>query len=193
MATWIPHKVIGYNIDMKNSEIQNSNTEAKENNDWDELNDKKMNLALEKNLDQKDKLTAKEKQDDLLETTNRVRQAYQEKNRNESSSLSEKTLEVDPGVTNLKFNSEDLKHEHKTAESLDKTRQPETADQKFSLPWSKKISESYEKHERPRIDKIKANLPDYRVMNEARRKQISTRPGFLKQTARLVMDKNKGE
>ena len=53
----------------------------------------------------------------------------------------------------------------------------------------KKISENYDKQERPRIDKIKAGLSDYKMMNEARRKQVSTRPGLFKQATRFVMDK----
>ena len=49
--------------------------------------------------------------------------------------------------------------------------------------------ENYDKQERPRIDKIKAGLSNYKMMNEARRKQVSTRPGLFKQATRFVMDK----
>lgn len=175
---------------MRSSEMQNKSTETKANNYWDELNSQEMSFAAKKKLDQKNKFkTVEEKQDDLIEAANRVREAYQEKDKEEALSITTETQDVASNSANFEPKAEDFGYKDGDNRFSSEVQRPETISQKPVLPWVKKISESYKKHERPRIDKIKASLSDYRAMNEARRKQISTRPGFLRQTTRLVMDK----
>lgn len=173
---------------MKNIEVQNRDTEIRTNNYWDELSSQKMNLDTKEELNQKDKFkTIEEKQDDLLEAANRVREAYREKDRGEASPSANENKT--PDLTTLETKSGDFEHKDNDSHFLNETEQPETTDQKSYLTWMKKISENYDKQERPRIDKIKAGLSDYKMMNEARRKQVSTRPGLFKQATRFVMDK----
>ena len=175
---------------MKNIEVQNRDTEIRTNNYWDELCGQKMNLDTKEELNQKDKFkTIEEKQDDLLEAANRVREAYREKDRGEALPSANETQKITPDLTTLETKSGDFEHKDNGNHFLNETEQPETTDQKSSLTWMKKISENYDKQERPRIDKIKAGLSDYKMMNEARRKQVSTRPGLFKQATRFVMDK----
>lgn len=173
---------------MKN--IQNRDTEIMTNNYWDELSSQEMNLNTKEELDQKNKFkTIEEKRDDLLEAANRVREAYREKDRGETLPSANETQKITPDLITLEPKSGDFEYRDNDNQFLDKTEQPETTDQKSSLIWMKKISENYDKQERPRIDKIKADLSDYKMMNEARRKQVSTRPGLFKQATRFVMDK----
>jgi len=175
---------------MKNIEVQNRDTEIRTNNYWDELSSQKMNLDTKEELNQKNKFkTIEEKQDDLLEAANRVREAYREKDRDETLPSANETQKITPDLTTLEPKSGDFEHKDNGNHFLNETEQPETIDQKSSLTWMKKISENYNKQERPRIDKIKAGLSYYKMMNEARRKQISTRPGLFKQATRFVMDK----
>ena len=175
---------------MKNIEVQNRDTEIRTNNYWDELCGQKMNLDTKEELNQKDKFkTIEEKQDDLLEAANRVREAYREKDRDETLPSANEMQKITPDLTILEPKSGDFEHKDNGNHFLNETEQPETTDQKSSLTWMKKISENYNKQERPRIDKIKAGLSYYKMMNEARRKQISTRPGLFKQATRFVMDK----
>ena len=175
---------------MKNIEAQNRDTKIRTNNYWDELSSQKMDLDTKEELNQKDKFkTIEEKQDDLLEAANRVREAYQEKDKGEALPSANETQKITPDLTALETKSGDFEHKDNGNHFLSETKQPETTDQKSSLTWMKKISENYDKQERPRIDKIKAGLSDYKMMNEARRKQVSTRPGLFKQATRFVMDK----
>ena len=176
---------------MKNIEVQNRGTEIRTNNYWDELSSQKMNLDTKEELNQKNNFkTIEEKQDDLLEAANRVREAYREKDRSEALPSANETQRITPDLTTLETKSGDFEHKDNDNHFLSETEQPETTDQKSSLTWmKKKISENYDKQERPRIDKIKAGLSDYKMMNEARRKQVSTRPGLFKQATRFVMDK----
>lgn len=175
---------------MKNIEVQNRDTEIRTNNYWDELSSQKMNLDTKEELNQKNKFkTIEEKQDDLLEAANRVREAYREKDRGEALPSANETQKITPDLTTLETKSGNFEHKDNGNHFLNETEQPETTDQKSSLTWMKKISENYDKQERPRIDKIKAGLSDYKMMNEARRKQVSTRPGLFKQATRFVMDK----
>lgn len=175
---------------MKNIEVQNRDTEIRTNNYWDELSSQKMNLDTKEELNQKNNFkTIEEKQDDLLEAANRVREAYQEKDRGEALPSTNETQKITPDLTTLETKSGDFVHKDNGNHFLNETEQPEATDQKSSLTWMKKISENYDKQERPRIDKIKAGLSNYKMMNEARRKQVSTRPGLLKQATRFVMDK----
>lgn len=175
---------------MKNIEAQNRDTEIRTNNYWDELSSQKMDLDTKEELNQKDKFkTIEEKQDDLLEAANRVREAYQEKDKGEALPSANETQKITPDLITLETKSGDFEHKDNGNHFLSETKQPETTDQKSSLTWMKKISENYDKQERPRIDKIKAGLSDYKMMNEARRKQVSTRPGLFKQATRFVMDK----
>lgn len=175
---------------MKNIEVQNRDTEIRTNNYWDELSSQKMNLDTKEELNQKNKFkTIEEKQDDLLEAANRVREAYREKDRDETLLSTNETQKITPDLTTLETKSGNFEHKDSGNHFLNETEQPETTDQKSSLTWMKKISENYDKQERPRIDKIKAGLSDYKMMNEARRKQVSTRPGLFKQATRFVMDK----
>ena len=175
---------------MKNIEVQNRDTEIRTNNYWDELSSQKMNLDTKEELNQKNKFkTIEEKQDDLLEAANRVREAYREKDRGEALPSANETQKITPDLTTLETKSGDFEHKDNDNHFLSETEQPETTDQKSSLTWMKKISENYDKQERPRIDKIKAGLSNYKMMNEARRKQVSTRPGLFKQATRFVMDK----
>lgn len=175
---------------MKNIEVQNRDTEIRANNYWDELSSQEMNLDTKEELDQKNKFkTIEEKQDDLLEAANRVREAYREKDRGEALPSANETQKITPDLTTLEAKSGDFEHKDNGNHFLNETEQPETTDQKSSLTWMKKISENYNKQERPRIDKIKAGLSDYKMMNQARKKQVSTRPGLFKQATRFVMDK----
>lgn len=175
---------------MKNIEVQNRGTEIRTNNYWDELSSQKMNLDTKEELNQKNNFkTIEEKQDDLLEAANRVREAYQEKDRGEALPSTNETQKITPDLTTLETKSGVFVHKDNGNHFLNETEQPEATDQKSSLTWMKKISENYDKQERPRIDKIKAGLSDYKMMNEARRKQVSTRPGLFKQATRFVMDK----
>ena len=175
---------------MKNIEVQNRDTEIRTNNYWDELSSQKMNLDTKEELNQKNKFkTIEEKQDDLLEAANRVREAYREKDGGEALPSANETQKITPDLTTLETKSGDFEHKDNDNHFLSETEQPETTDQKSSLTWMKKISENYDKQERPRIDKIKAGLSNYKMMNEARRKQVSTRPGLFKQATRFVMDK----
>jgi len=175
---------------MKNIEVQNRDTEIRANNYWDELSSQEMNLDTKEELDQKNKFkTIEEKQDDLLEAANRVREAYREKDRGEALPSANETQKITPDLTTLETKSGDFEHKDNGNHFLNETEQPETTDQKSSLTWMKKISENYNKQERPRIDKIKAGLSDYKMMNQARKKQVSTRPGLFKQATRFVMDK----
>ena len=175
---------------MKNIEVQNRDTEIRTNNYWDELSSQKMNLDTKEELNQKNNFkTIEEKQDDLLEAANRVREAYQEKDRGEALPSANETQKITPDLTTLETKSGDFENKDNGNHFLNETEQPETTDQKSSLTWMKKISENYDKQERPRIDKIKAGLSNYKMMNEARRKQVSTRPGLFKQATRFVMDK----
>ena len=175
---------------MKNIEVQNRDTEIRTNNYWDELSSQKMNLDTKEELNQKNNFkTIEEKQDDLLEAANRVREAYQEKDRGEALPSTNETQKITPDLTTLETKSGDFVYKDNGNHFLNETEQPEATDQKSSLTWMKKISENYDKQERPRIDKIKAGLSDYKMMNEARRKQVSTRPGLFKQATRFVMDK----
>lgn len=175
---------------MKNIEVQNRDTEIRTNNYWDELSSQKMDLDTKEELNQKNKFkTIEEKQDDLLEAANRVREAYREKDRGEALPSANETQKITPDLTTLETKSGNFEHKDNGNHFLNETEQPETTDQKSSLTWMKKISDNYDKQERPRIDKIKAGLSDYKMMNEARRKQVSTRPGLFKQATRFVMDK----
>ena len=175
---------------MKNIEVQNRDTEIRTNNYWDELSSQKMNLDTKEELNQKNKFkTIEEKQDVLLEAANRVREAYREKDRGEALPSANETQKITPDLTTLETKSGNFEHKDNGNHFLNETEQLETTDQKSSLTWMKKISENYDKQERPRIDKIKAGLSDYKMMNEARRKQVSTRPGLFKQATRFVMDK----
>ena len=175
---------------MKNIEVQNRDTEIRTNNYWDELSSQEMNLNTKEELNQKNKFkTIEEKQDDLFEAANRVREAYREKDKDETLPSANETQKITPDLTTLETKSGDFEHKDNGNHFLNETEQPEMTDQKSSLTWMKKISENYNKQERPRIDKIKAGLSDYKMMNQARKKQVSTRPGLFKQATRFVMDK----
>lgn len=175
---------------MKEVEFQNRNTETKANNYWDELSDQKMNFNANEELDQKKNSgVIGEKQDDLIEVASRVREAYCGKDRNDFLLSTNETLKVTPDLTTLESKDEDFKYKDNNNYSLSEIEQLKTSDQKSSLSWTKKISENYNKHERSRIDKIKAGFSNYMMQNEAERKQVSAKPGLFKQATRLVMDK----
>lgn len=175
---------------MKEVEFQNRNTETKANNYWDELSDQKMNFNANEELDQKKNSgMIGEKQDDLIEVASRVREAYCGKDRNDFLLSTNETLKVTPDLTTLESKDEDFKYKDNNNYSLSEIEQLKTSDQKSSLSWTKKISENYNKHERSRIDKIKAGFSNYMMQNEAERKQVSAKPGLFKQATRLVMDK----
>lgn len=180
-----------YIIDsMKEVEFQNRNTETKANNYWDELSDQKMNFNANEELDQKKNSgVIGEKQDDLIEVASRVREAYCGKDRNDFLLSTNETLKVTPDLTTLESKDEDFKYKDNNNYSLSEIEQLKTSDQKSSLSWTKKISENYNKHERSRIDKIKAGFSNYMMQNEAERKQVFAKPSLFKQATRLVMDK----
>jgi len=180
-----------YIIDsMKEVEFQNRNTETKANNYWDELSDQKMNFNANEELDQKKNSgVIGEKQDDLIEVASRVREAYCGKDRNDFLLSTNETLKVTPDLTTLESKDEDFKYKDNNNYSLSEIEQLKTSDQKSSLLWTKKISENYNKHERSRIDKIKAGFSNYMMQNEAERKQVFAKPSLFKQATRLVMDK----
>ncbi len=180
-----------YSIDnMKEVEFQNRNTETKTNNYWDELSDQKMNFNTNEELDQKKNFrVAEEKRDDLIEVASRVREAYCGKDRNDFLLSTNETLKVTPDLTTLESKDGNFRYKDNNNYSLSETEQPKISEQKSSLSWTKKISENYNKHERSRIDKIKAGFSNYMMQNEAERKQVSAKPSFFKQATRLVMDK----
>lgn len=180
-----------YIIDsMKEVEFQNRNTETKANNYWDELSDQKMNFNANEELDQKKNSgVIGEKQDDLIEVASRVREAYCGKDRNDFLLSTNETLKVTPDLTTLESKDEDLKYKDNNNYSLSEIEQLKTSDQKSSLSWTKRISENYNKHERSRIDKIKAGFSGYKMRGEAEIKQVSAKPSLFKQATRLVMDK----
>ena len=180
-----------YIIDsMKEVEFQNRNTDTKANNYWDELSDQKMNFNANEELDQKKNSgVIGEKQDDLIEVASRVREAYCGKDRNDFLLSTNETLKVTPDLTTLESKDEDLKYKDNNNYSLSEIEQLKTSDQKSSLSWTKRISENYNKHERSRIDKIKAGFSGYKMRGEAEIKQVSAKPSLFKQATRLVMDK----
>lgn len=180
-----------YIIDsMKEVEFQNRNTDTKANNYWDELSDQKMNFNANEELDQKKNSgVIGEKQDDLIEVASRVREAYCGKDRNDFLLSTNETLKVTPDLTTLESKDKDLKYKDNNNYSLSEIEQLKTSDQKSSLSWTKRISENYNKHERSRIDKIKAGFSGYKMRGEAKIKQVSAKPSLFKQATRLVMDK----
>ena len=96
---------------MKDIEVQNRDTEIRANNYWDELSSQEMNLDAKEELDQKNKFkTIEEKQDDLLEAANRVREAYREKDRDETLPSANETQEITPDLTILEPKSGDFEH-----------------------------------------------------------------------------------
>lgn len=175
---------------MKEVEFQNRNTDTKANNYWDELSDQKMNFNANEELDQKKNSgVIGEKQDDLIEVASRIREAYCGKDRNDFLLSTNETLKVTPDLTTLESKDEDLKYKDNNNYSLSEIEQLKTSDQKSSLSWTKRISENYNKHERSRIDKIKAGFSGYKMRGEAEIKQVSAKPSLFKQATRLVMDK----
>ena len=180
-----------YSIDsMKEVEFQNRNTEIKANDCWNELSNQKMNLSTEKELDQKKNFRdTEEKRDDLVKVANRVREAYREKDRGDFLPSTNEALKVTPDLTTLESKDGDFRYKDNNNYSLRETEQPKISEQTSSLLWTKKISENYNKHERSRIDKIKAGFSNDMMRYEPERKQVLTKPSFLKQATRLVMDK----
>lgn len=180
-----------YIIDsMKEVEFQNRDTETKANNYWDELSTQKMIVNAKEELNQKKNFRAtEEKRDDLIEVVSRVREAYCGKDRNDFLLSTNETLKVTPDLTTLESKDEDFRYKDNNNYSLSEIEQPKTSEQTSSLLWTKKISENYNKHERSRIDKIKAGFSNDMMRYEAERKQVLTKPSFLKQATRLVMDK----
>lgn len=180
-----------YSIDsMKEVEFQNRNTEIKANDCWNELNNQKMNFSTEKELDQKKNFRdTEEKRDDLVKVANRVREAYREKDRGDFLPSTNETLKVTPDLTTLESKDGDFRYKDNNNYSLRETEQPKISEQTSSLLWTKKISENYNKHERSRIDKIKAGFSNDMMRYEAERKQVLTKPSFFKQATRLVIDK----
>ena len=175
---------------MKEVEFQNRNTETKANNYWDELSDQKMNFNANEELDQKKNSgMIGEKQDDLIEVASRVREAYCGKDRNDFLLSTNETLKVTPDLTTLESKDGDFRYKDNNNYSLRETEQPKISEQTSSLLWTKKISENYNKHERSRIDKIKAGFSNDMMRYEAERKQVLTKPSFFKQATRLVIDK----
>ena len=120
---------------------------------------------------------------------NRVREAYHEKDRGDFLPSTNETLKVTPDLTTLESKDGDFRYKDNNNYSLSETEQPKISEQTSSLLWTKKISENYNKHERSRIDKIKAGFSHYMMRNEAERKQVSAKPSLFKQATRLVMDK----
>ena len=180
-----------YIIDsMKEVEFQNRDTETKANSYWDELSTQKMIVNAKEELNQKKNSRAtEEKRDDLIEVVSRVREAYCGKDRNDFLLSTNETLKVTPDLTTLESKDEDFRYKDNNNYSLSEIEQPKTSEQTSSLLWTKKISENYNKHERSRIDKIKAGFSNDMMRYEAERKQVLTKPSFLKQATRLVMDK----
>lgn len=180
-----------YSIDsMKEVEFQNRDTETKANSYWDELSTQKMIVNAKEELNQKKNFRAtEEKRDDLVEVVSRVREAYCGKDRNDFLLSTNETLKVTPDLTTLESKDEDFRYKDNNNYSLSEIEQPKTSEQTSSLLWTKKISENYNKHERSRIDKIKAGFSNDMMRYEAERKQVLTKPSFLKQATRLVMDK----
>ena len=175
---------------MKEVEFQNRNTEIKANDCWNELNNQKMNFSTEKELDQKKNFRdTEEKRDDLVKVANRVREAYREKDRGDFLPSTNETLKVTPDLTTLESKDGDFRYKDNNNYSLRETEQPKISEQTSSLLWTKKISENYNKHERSRIDKIKAGFSNDMMRYEAERKQVLTKPSFFKQATRLVIDK----
>ena len=180
-----------YIIDsMKEVEFQNRDTETKANNYWDELSTQKMIVNAKEELNQKKNFRAtEEKRDDLIEVVSRVREAYCGKDRNDFLLSTNETLKVTPDLTTLESKDEDFRYKDNNNYSLSEIEQPKTSEQTSSLLWTKKISENYNKHERSRIDKIKAGFSNDMMRYEAERKQVFAKPSLFKQATRLVMDK----
>ena len=180
-----------YIIDsMKEVEFQNRNTETKANSHWDELSNQKMIVNTKEELNQKKNFRAtEEKRDDLVKVANRVREAYHEKDSGDFLPSTNETLKVTPDLTTLGSKDGDFRYKDNNNYSLSEIEQPKISEQTSSLLWTKKISENYNKHARSRIDKIKAGFSNDIMRYEAERKQVLTKPSFLKQATRLVMDK----
>lgn len=180
-----------YIIDsMKEVEFQNRDTETKTNSYWDELSNQKMIVSTKEELNQKKNFRAtEEKRDDLVKVANRVREAYHEKDRGDFLPSTNETLKVTPDLTTLESKDGDFRYKDNNNYSLSETEQPKISEQTSSLLWTKKISENYNKHERSRIDKIKAGFSNDMMRYEAERKQVSAKPSFFKQATRLVIDK----
>lgn len=180
-----------YSIDsMKEVEFQNRDTETKTNSYWDELSNQKMIVSTKEELNQKKNFRAtEEKRDDLVKVANRVREAYHEKDRGDFLPSTNETLKVTPDLTTLESKDGDFRYKDNNNYSLSETEQPKISEQTSSLLWTKKISENYNKHERSRIDKIKAGFSNDMMRYEAERKQVSAKPSFFKQATRLVIDK----
>ena len=180
-----------YIIDsMKEVEFQNRDTETKANSYWDELSNQKMIVNTKRGVESKKNFRAtEEKRDDLVKVANRVREAYHEKDRGDFLPSTNETLKVTPDLTTLESKDGDFRYKDNNNYSLSETEQPKISEQTSSLLWTKKISENYNKHERSRIDKIKAGFSHYMMRNEAERKQVSAKPSLFKQATRLVMDK----
>lgn len=180
-----------YIIDsMKEVEFQNRDTETKTNSYWDELSNQKMIVSTKEELNQKKNFRAtEEKRDDLVKVANRVREAYHEKDRGDFLPSTNETLKVTPDLTTLESKDGDFRYKDNNNYSLSETEQPKISEQTSSLLWTKKISENYNKHERSRIDKIKAGFSNDMMRYEAERKQVSSKPSFFKQATRFVIDK----
>lgn len=180
-----------YIIDsMKEVEFQNRDTETKANSYWDELSNQKMIVNTKRGVESKKNFRAtEEKRDDLIKVANRVREAYHEKDRGDFLPSTNETLKVTPDLTTLESKDGDFRYKDNNNYSLSETEQPKISEQTSSLLWTKKISENYNKHERSRIDKIKAGFSNDMMRYEAERKQVLTKPSFFKQATRLVIDK----